>query len=270
MKVYIRQGQCGSSERWKRRQDPVLQSLIQATRNFKIVRGNSVVMYYDPDLDSFEVALFRIACQKEVAAIEKLFGTFLLSWWGYGPRLRVYVFPTCDAVSKVYGAPAGGFASWSHWSIAVNLEPQWEEIIRHEVAHIMAARWNPYAMTFLCEGLAVWAERSRVGMPIDDCAKQVLRHPKIVNEYLHNPPPPRESGEVHSYYAVAGSFTSTLIRRFGLDRYQRFYSDRSINNETIERGIQRHFGVPMPTFVRQWLADVEARTNPITIHRSST
>lgn len=236
-------------------------SFAQATRRFQAVSIGSSVLRYDPALDPLEIDFFRLACSQQITAIERLFGAQLRPpWWLWPSHLHVYLFPSSVEVSRVYGAPAGGFANFGHWSdnwyIVVNLEADWREILRHELAHIIGGRWNPRAPTVLCEGLAVWAARTHGGCPIDEGARRLLCSRRGAIEHLLGPEPAPGSFDRHRYYVLTGSFTATLIRRFGLRRYRRFYRDRAITLTTLEKRFARHFGVPLRTAADNWLSDL--------------
>jgi hypothetical protein len=208
-------------------------------------------------VDSLEAALFRFECQRQVDAVERLFGLRLRPWWAFRSRLRVYVFPSLAAVSEVYGGPVGGFASWDHWHVAVNLETQWGEIVRHEVAHILGACWNPRPMTLLCEGLAVWAQRTYGGQSPDDYARRIGVHGVDATiEWLLGPDPVLGTWHRKLYYAVAGSFTRALIERFGFTNYQKLYGDKAVSVANFTKEFCRHFGVPLRSFVRDWLTNL--------------
>jgi hypothetical protein len=206
-----------------------------------------------------ETGLFRVACTQQVATLERLFGRRLRPWWLWQRRLRVYLFRSVEEVSRVYGAPAGGFANWDHWLIVVNVETDWGEILRHELAHIFAGRWNPRAPTVLREGLAVWAQRTIARYPIDDCARSLLCGSAAALQQLIGPEPALGSIDRHRYYVLAGSFTAALIRRFGLRRYQQLYRDRLITRASLELRFERHFAVSLRSAVDRWLSALLGR-----------
>jgi hypothetical protein len=253
---------------WRWRHDRCLQALKRATRDFRAMRAGPVVVFQDPTLDPLETALFRVTCEQQIAETEALFGLRLRAWWPFSLRLRVYLFQSCAAVSDIYGGPVSGFASWDHWHIAVNLNEYWGEIVRHEVAHILGGRWNPRPMTLLCEGLAVWAQRSIAGVPIDDWAKRVLRDLEPTMQCLLGQDPPLGTWKRQRYYILAGSFTRALSRRFGFRSYQTLYRDKAISAANFAKRFERDLGVPLLLFAEEWLAAVAARPRATTVRRS--
>src|SRR5581483_9296128 len=114
-----------------------------------------------------ETDFFRIACREQVATVERVFNSRLRCWPIVSPRLKVYAFASRDALEGVHGSRVGGFACHVYHEIAVALDIHWGEILRHELAHIFAARWNPRPLPFLCEGLAVWVQRTMNGYAYD-------------------------------------------------------------------------------------------------------
>ena len=221
--------------------DPRQRSLLRATREFQSLDAGSVILRYDPDIDSLEISLFRLACIQQARAVEKLFGARLQRWWFFPQRLSVYVFQSASDITPIYGASVGGYASWYHWLITVSLESNWGEILRHELAHIIGGRWNPQAPTVLCEGLAVWAQRTYHDGPLDECVRFAFSDQATASAFLLSPAPAVGSPERHRYYAVVGSFSAAVIRRFGLARYQNFYKDRAITEATLARRFKRPF-----------------------------
>ncbi len=243
---------------WTWHDDQWRRSLVRTTREFRSAVAGSVILRYDPALDPLETALFRLACNQQAAAIERLLGARLRHWRLYPPRLRVYVFRSADEVSRVYGGPVGGFASWTHWYIVVNLEADWDEILRHELAHIIGGRWNPNAPTVLCEGLAVWAQRTVNGCSVDHYPRLAFSDMVGASELLLGPSPALGSPERHRYYALAGSFTGALIKRFGFARYRSLYGDRAVTGATFAARFPRHFGSPLSSVLQNWLDDLSS------------
>ena len=243
---------------WGWSDDPWYKSLMRATHGFRSTAASSVILWYDPALDQLETAFFRLACDQQSTSIERLLGARLRPWWMYPRRLRVYLFQSADDVSQVYGWPAGGFASWDQLLIVVNLEAEWREILRHELAHIIGGRWNPAAPTLLCEGLAVWAQRTISGYPLDRCARLAPSEKAGVLDWLLSPEPAIGSVDRQRYYALAGSFTGALIRRFGLSQYRRFYKDRNVTLATLAGRFKKCFGFALESIAQDWLADLSS------------
>ena len=239
--------------------DPWQRWIEHATRHFRAVPVGPLVLRYDPAIDPFEAALFRTACRQQVAALEELFGARLRPWWAWPRRLRVYAFRSPADLSQACGAPVHGFADPRCRYIVVNLHDDWREILRHELAHIFGGRWNANAPRFLCEGLAVWAQRTLRGHPIDDCARRMMPRRDDPMEFLLGPEPSFGSTEHSLYYLLAGSFTAALVRRFGLRRFRELYRDRAITATTFAQRFERHFAVSLRSAVDRWRADLAGR-----------
>lgn len=241
---------------WATRRHPISRALALATREFSARHGARFILHFDPDLDALDVSLFWIACGEEVAALERRFGFKLRRCRLGGRRLAIYLFRSSDEVTNVYGKPAAGFASWKHWCITANLECHWQEILRHELAHIFSARWNDRAPRVLMEGLAVWVQRTRGGYGPDEYVRRRSPTARAAIECLLGPEPDGARPGWHRYYCLAGSFTGHLIRRHGWDEFRRFYRDRAVTLSTFPRRFARRFCVSLEADVDAWLASL--------------
>ncbi len=234
--------------------DPVGDALHLATKQFSTVRAPAFVLRHDPQLDRIETAFFRVACSQQIAALEKLLGGRFKPWWRYRPRLQIFLFNNDDDVSRVYGGPAGGFASAEEWSIVVNLQSDWVPMLRHELTHVLTGHWNPSAPTILCEGVAVWAQQTINGQLIDDYARRMLADLDVVSVLLG----PRQHSDckIWQHYAFVGSFTKALIDRFGLRRFEKFYRDRWVNEASFAERHLQHFQLPFAEMVEIWIRNL--------------
>jgi hypothetical protein len=236
---------------WSQTVDPIGASLHRATRKFIPHRSWSFKLWADPQLDPLEVSLFRVACSQQVTSVEKLLGARFRPWWRLRPRLQIFLFRNAEEVTQVYGGPAGGFASFTDGRVAVNLEMDWIPLIRHELTHIIGGNWNPHAPAFISEGLAVWAARTTYGRQINDAARESLIHLDLLPIMLG--PRPKTYWGTYRYYAYAGSFVSALIERFGLPRFKRFYSDRTLCEANFARLHQQHFQISLADMIEIWI-----------------
>jgi hypothetical protein len=127
-----------------------------------------------------------------------------------------------------------------------------EELIRHELVHLFTGRWGLQVPALSSEGLAVWLQGTEAGSSIDDAARPHFRHrglrlPAMLKEsYYRNPC--RE----HACYLLAGSFTGFLIRRFGWQRYRRFYLSQAAWGGFYRWVFRRHFGLTLEKAEWQW------------------
>ena len=230
-----------------------------SAHQFRSVPGGPVSVRYHPAIDPLLAALFRVACAQQVEVVEATLRSRIRRWRVYPRRLRVYAYPTPADVSRVYGRPASGYANWRDWYIAVNLEADWGELLRHELAHIVAGWWNARPPAVLCEGLAVWAQKTRGGRPLDECVRAAYASPASALDLLLGRPPWAAPGDLYWYYALAGGLTGVVIRRFGWAAYRRLYGDGRINRGNLPRYFRRHVGADLRAVVREWLAGVADR-----------
>ena len=220
---------------------------------FRAVPGGPVSVRHHPAIDPLLAALFRIACAQQVEVVEKTLRARIRPWRVYPGRLRVFLYPTAADVSRVYGSPASGYANWGDWYIAVNLEADWGELLRHELAHIVAAWWNVRPAAVLCEGLAVWAQKTRHGLAIGECVRAAYTSPDTALDLLLGRPPWSSPMDLERYYVLAGGLTGAVIRRFGWAAYRRLYGDGRVTRRNLPRYFRRHFGADLGVVVRDLL-----------------
>ena len=121
------------------------------------------------------------------------------------------------------------------------------EGLRHELTHLFAFRWSTYAPPLVQEGLAVWLQgtmpdQTVTAEDIDSVlALDMDPLPMLDAKYFFGP------DQIYVSYTLAGGFTGFLIRRFGWDRYGRFYS--KADRWKFRTLFQRHFGM---TFEAAW------------------
>jgi hypothetical protein len=233
---------------------------------FRSVPGGPVSVRYHPAIDALLAALFRVACAQQVGVVEATLRARIRPWRVYPGRLRVFVYPTAADVSRVYGRPAGGYASWHDWHIAVNLEADWGEVLRHELAHIVAGWWNARPAAVLCEGLAVWAQKTHNGRSIGECVRAAHASPATALDLLLGRPPWSAPLDLYWYYVLAGGLTGAVIRRFGWAAYRRLYGDGRVNRGNLPRSFRRHLGAELGAVVREWLGGVADQPAALVTH----
>ncbi|WP_143392762.1 hypothetical protein [Fimbriiglobus ruber] len=239
-----------------RSQIRLLAKLANATRSFRAVLGRQFLLRYDPAVDPLDVALVLQTLELEIGVLEQRFDRRLRAHWLLPAPLPVYLFRSAENLAEVYGEPVGGFASWRDWLIAVHARKEYEEMIPHELAHIFAGWWNPNAPKLLQEGLAVWAQRTCGGRPVDgfvgrryDSAKQALAG-------LLGPFPDAGDPDRYWYYILVGSFTGFLLRRSGWHHYRAFYQDKRVTLETLPARFEKHYGLNFETAGRVWFGQL--------------
>src|SRR4051812_12871780 len=114
-----------------RLQSNLMARLAIAARPFRTVTGQRFVLRHDSSIESVDVALVHRTLELEIGMMEKRFGRRLMAWRPWPSRLPVYLFRSAQDLAQVYGKPAGGFACWHNWLIAVQAGPWWDEAISH-------------------------------------------------------------------------------------------------------------------------------------------
>lgn len=162
-------------------------------------------------------------------------------------RLTVVLVPSYRDLWADFGRWMGGVALPSATAVVIAVDcPPIRDLIRHELAHLFAARWNLMPPPLIQEGLAVWLESADSEVP--SLGPQLGRRPKLVDHWpeldrVLDVPSFFAPSQMTQSYASAGIFTGYLIRRFGWERYRRFY--RRAERLTLRRSFRRHFGTPL-------------------------
>jgi len=136
------------------------------------------------------------------------------------------------------------------------------DALRHELAHLFAARWNSCPPPIVQEGLAVWLQSTEPHRR--DTAQDIglVRSldidpsPLLDRRYFFAPE------RMHACYGLAGAFTGFLIRRFGWDHYRRFY--RKVDRWTFRSYFRKHFGM---SFEDAWRRCYEESAATVILNR---
>jgi hypothetical protein len=168
-------------------------------------------------------------------------------------KVYVYVVPKGEEVRPYLCNGVGGRALFQLLAVIVRHEGgprELDEILKHELVHLFAGRWNPFAAPFFREGLATWLQDSTGGIPIDRVAAGLLQsNPCPLRPYLH-PKLFHQERYPRAMYVLAGSFTGFLVWRFGWDPYEGFY--RSFSKRRFDALFTRHFGMPFEAVEEAW------------------
>jgi hypothetical protein len=156
-------------------------------------------------------------------------------------RLTVVLMSSHRDLTADFGRPMGGTALMPANAVILAVDCPLKEGLRHELVHLFAFRWSTCAPHLVQEGLAVWLQGTTPDQ--SDTAEDigsVLAFdtdplPMLDAKYFFAP------DQIHATYVLAGRFTGFLIRRFGWDRYRRFYS--KANRSTFRSAFLRHFGM---------------------------
>lgn len=212
--------------------------------NFQTVSTPNAVLHFDPRLEGrwdFALLLKRIESVVDDLAF----------WFDFSLRRRpvVFLFFSRREIGQILGREMGGFAlRWPN-AIAIANDSNVEEIIRHEIAHLFAFRWNNKAPPLLGEGLATWSQGTYWGKPIDSAARFVSHRYLSLHQLLK--PSFFFSPEYQdACYRLAGSFSGFLIRRYGWKKYRQCYRTAGIGY--LRRKFKRAFGVSLDEAEMKW------------------
>jgi hypothetical protein len=162
----------------------------------------------------------------------------------------VFLFSAHADVGRVFGREYGGVALIDANAIAVAAGDSLREDVRHELAHLFAARWNPQAPPLLGEGLAVWLQGTQHGEPIDAMAWPWVGDARLGLRSLLDRGFFFAEPHRHTCYLLAGSFTGFLLRRHGRKAYRRLYA--RVGRRGFEREFHRCLGMSLDDAERQW------------------
>ena len=136
------------------------------------------------------------------------------------------------------------------------------EVLVHETTHLLDRQFAPQRITFLAEGLAVWAAGGHYKQEdIDQRAAALVKIERYVplaqlvdNFY----PVQHEIG-----YLEAAGFINYLIKTYGWPQFRAFYSDVTADDagtlaQAVDANLQKHFGITLEEAETNWLAYLQA------------
>ena len=133
----------------------------RVVRGFHATSADGITVHFTPDSwDRLDLDLLLMCCRLSRSDLARRFGFVI-------PRINAFVFEQRDSISALMEFPFAGFAMPSANSIVVLRLEHIEEMVRHELVHLFAARWNPNVPCILREGLAVWLARTFSGRSVD-------------------------------------------------------------------------------------------------------
>ena len=136
------------------------------------------------------------------------------------------------------------------------------ELLVHEATHILDQQFAPRRITFLAEGLAVWASGGHY--KAEDLHQRVaalysvgghVPLAQLIDDFY---PVQHEIG-----YLEAAGFVTYLIDRGGWSRFKEFYSDVSSDDgatlsAAVDANLQAYYGATLAQIESQWLTTLEA------------
>lgn len=132
------------------------------------------------------------------------------------------------------------------------------EVLVHETVHLLDRQFAPQRITFLAEGLAVWAAGGHYKQEdIDQRAAALVRIERYIPlEELINSfyPVQHEIG-----YLEAAGLTNYLIKTYGWPQFRAFYSDVTHDDadtlaQAVDVNLQKYFGTTLAQVEADWLA----------------
>jgi hypothetical protein len=216
---------------------------------FRTLGDDRVRLHYDP----------AAAGRYDLPALARQCGADLdrlAAWFGRPLRGRPAMFLFADSapIARLFGPEYGGTALAPANAILVAAGGPIRETVRHELAHLFGARWNPLAPPLLSEGLAVWLQGTDQGELIDAAAWPWIREPGLGLRALLNPRVFFDVRHRHACYLLAGSFTGFLLRRHGKAAYRRLYG--RLSGRRFEREFRDCLGASLEAAERAWRAEV--------------
>ena len=214
--------------------------LARSAWRFPSVVGQHVVVRCDPLLYSpTKLTPLLQVVEEDLAELRRQFGR--------QPRGGVTIFvASYKEVSRLYGRDQVGFALVPG-TIVVADAIDLRETIRHELSHLFLRPWHT---PLLCEGFAMWWQKTRDGVPIDLlalrllCRQELSLHAMLERTFFQDPSRERDC------YLLAGSFTGWLLRRLDWSSYLRFY--RTASWRGVRGSLKRHLGLTLEQAEEQW------------------
>lgn len=220
-----------------------------STRGFKVRTGDKVQVRYSCRLDSIlNINEYIATCEKILTESCQAFGLSLRR------RLIVFLFDRVSEVNRFFQTPRQGSALTGGDAILVAADSRrhnLEGLTRHEITHLLAWYVNGAALEFNNEGLAVWLEKVVDNKPVDfyALAQTILRERSpLLN--LHEASYFYGTDGFSYDFAIAGSFTGFLIRRFGWTEYLRYFQQAVSRNYSAV--FQQIFGMTLTEAEIDW------------------
>jgi tetratricopeptide (TPR) repeat protein len=220
----------------------------EVRRNMRFREGERFVLAYEAVFEPQREMLY----QQALSALETAESFLQTSVEGRNRYVIVATERFFEARNRLQG-----YTGWAdHYTETVSVvhngdESRYYQILLHEWAHIITARWNEDAPALFLEGIAEATEYH---------AEPLTAHANALY-FLHYLPSYsllRLLDETHfryrewerAHYAWAGSFTLYLIEQFGLARFREFYTQCRQGEE--DRAFQQVFGMSLGQAEMLW------------------
>jgi hypothetical protein len=233
----------------------LLGALAWRAWRFRTLAGPRVVLHYAAELEAgWDLALLRQRLEAELDHLTALFGFPLRR------RPAVFFFRSHKDLPPLAGAARSGLALIPVNAICLAADTDLRAMMRHELAHLFAARWRRLAPGLLFEGLPTWLQGTWYGRPLDGEAAAVLRSGGVPLSSLLGRRAFVTGPHRDACYLLAGSFTGFLVRRFGWDRYRALY--RRAGPVRFAVTFRKVLGLSLPEAERQWRDELLAAETP--------
>jgi hypothetical protein len=227
--------------------------LVWRTRRFRRVSGRDIVLYHSSDLDEFEI--IDELLNRSLVELKILEGQFELVLCR---PVVVICFANCESIAAI--GTGSGFAMPESNTVAISRNGFKFETVRHELTHLLSAKWDRMAPIFLTEGLAVWSQGTWWGQPVDEQAFVLIKEERQSLPDLLKTSHFYDDRHKDSSYILAGSFTGFLIRNYGWENYGKMF--RSARQTGVRRALLNHFGRNPEDLERDWRAELRAANWP--------
>src|SRR5262249_7838802 len=125
--------------------------LSRRIARFDTLKLGRIVLHYDPKI-RWDVSTLLPRIRAEIEELTERFGFRLRR------GLTVYLFDDSGAVAATLCPLYRGTALSPALAVVISDDGDLRQMIRHELAHLFAARWSAHAPPLLAEGVAVWAD----------------------------------------------------------------------------------------------------------------
>ena len=230
-------------------------------RHYRIRESPTAVILHHPDLaHGLGWPAYQHLWEEALHELTERFGYSLRR------KLLVCVFPCVSELCQLFETEMQAGALTHGDAVVVGADQPRDcgeigELARHELTHLFASYWGEYEPSFKGEGLAVFMEGTRSSKCPDVLAlASLLGGPWSPLSWLLEED--RFHADRHKNYAIAGSFTSYLVRRFSWEKYAAFY--RQAGPENFEQAVQNCFELSLHQVERDWREDLLLRREELT------
>jgi hypothetical protein len=228
----------------------LLGSLAWRVWRFRTMTGPRFVLHYAAELEArCDLPVLRQRLEAELDDLTALFGFPLR-------RPVVFFLRSHKDLPPLAGAGKHGLAIIPANAVCLAADTDLRVMMRHELAHLFAARWRLLAPGLLFEGLPTWLQGSWGGRPLDREAAALLRNGSVPLSSLVGRRAFLTGPRRDACYVLAGSFTGFLVRRFSWDRYRTLY--RRAGLVRFAATFQKVLGLSLAEAERLWREEVLA------------